>query len=452
MSRKFSFYMLLGSIAVIGVLFYRVMANFILPLFLAVLLVVMFHPLHRWILQRCKQRQRLAALLTTAAVMLIVLAPAGVVLTLAAQEGASLVGSFNQAMAKDRVTKLRHRLGLDMPYADSLRNIEATLTGLLEKTKSGASAEVQRSAVLSVRRELDKIATYKPSAYRLTSALDDVQLSEPGSLENQIAVQQALAEFRNFKTWLLGGTPIAQIRELANPGDERLGELSDQTLAMIQRGLPALTADTAVLVGKLILGTGVMIVALYFFFIDGPKIIRALMRLSPLEDRYEKELLEEFDRISRAVVLATLLSAVAQGALAGVGFWFAGLGSVFLLTLLTTVFAMIPFVGAAAVWVPASLWLYFYEERTLAAVLLAVYGVGVISLADNVVKPLVLHGQSNLHPLLALLSVLGGVQALGPIGILVGPMAVAFLQTLLNILHRELMAQDKEATKSTQGS
>ncbi|HIM31482.1 MAG TPA: AI-2E family transporter, partial [Planctomycetes bacterium] len=54
------------------------------------------------------------------------------------------------------------------------------------------------------------------------------------------------------------------------------------------------------------------------------------------------------------------------------------------------------------------------------------------------IKPLVLHGQSRLHPLLALLSVLGGVQALGPIGILVGPMIVVFLQTLLKILRREL--------------
>ena len=59
-------------------------------------------------------------------------------------------------------------------------------------------------------------------------------------------------------------------------------------------------------------------------------------------------------------------------------------------------------------------------------------------MADNVVKPYVLHGQSNLHPLLALLSVIGGVQVLGPLGILVGPMLVTFLQALLNMLQSEL--------------
>ena len=72
--------------------------------------------------------------------------------------------------------------------------------------------------------------------------------------------------------------------------------------------------------------------------------------------------------------------------------------------------------------------------------LLAIFGTAVVSTVDNIVKPVVLHGRSNLHPLLALLSVLGGIQVLGPIGIFVGPMVVAFLQTLLNLLHDELTA------------
>jgi predicted PurR-regulated permease PerM len=114
--------------------------------------------------------------------------------------------------------------------------------------------------------------------------------------------------------------------------------------------------------------------------------------------------------------------------------------------------ALIPFVGAAAVWVPVALWLFFHEPNgvdephRLSAILLAIYGIGVISLADNVIKPFILHGQSNLHPLLALLSVLGGVQALGPIGILVGPMVVVFMQTLLNILHNEMLSIERQAS------
>lgn len=170
----------------------------------------------------------------------------------------------------------------------------------------------------------------------------------------------------------------------------------------------------------------------------------AAIRLSPLEERYVRELVAEFDRVCRAVVVATLLSAVAQGILAGIGFYAFGLShSVALLMLLTMVLAMVPFSGAAAVWIPVCLYLYFYKGDTWSAIGLTAYGTLIISTADNVIKPLVLHGQSNLHPLLALLSVIGGIQALGPVGILVGPMVVVFLQTLLKILQRELMTMDR---------
>ena len=80
-----------------------------------------------------------------------------------------------------------------------------------------------------------------------------------------------------------------------------------------------------------------------------------------------------------------------------------------------------------------------------AAIGLALYGAAVISMADNIIKPLVLHGQSKLHPLFAFLSVIGGLAMLGPIGILIGPMIVAFFQTLLEILHSEVRELEKNS-------
>jgi predicted PurR-regulated permease PerM len=166
--------------------------------------------------------------------------------------------------------------------------------------------------------------------------------------------------------------------------------------------------------------------------------ITAIGRLLPLDMAHQQRLLDEFGALSRAVASATLLSALAQGLLAGVGYYFGQVPSAFLLTMLTILAGMIPFVGAAVVWVPVVIWLYLFADRPLAAVILATWGAVVVSMVDNLVKPLVLHGQSNLHPLLALLSVVGGVQALGPIGIFVGPMAVVFLQTGLKMLNSEI--------------
>ena len=85
--------------------------------------------------------------------------------------------------------------------------------------------------------------------------------------------------------------------------------------------------------------------------------------MSPLKTDYEKMLIDEFVSISRAVVLATILSALAQGILAGVGFWIAGMQSLLLLTFASTLLAMVPFIGAAAVWFPAAIWLILFAAK-----------------------------------------------------------------------------------------
>ncbi|MFM9059774.1 MAG: AI-2E family transporter [Planctomycetaceae bacterium] len=207
-----------------------------------------------------------------------------------------------------------------------------------------------------------------------------------------------------------------------------------------EEGVAPVVKRAPVVVAKLLIGLVVMTVSLFYFLADGRRMLEAAMRLVPLDVRYQWQLLREFEEVSRAVVSSTLLAAIVQAVLAGFGFSVAGLGNVFLLTLLTFFGALVPFVGAAAVWGSASLYLLFFVKNTWAAAGLALWGLCVVSTVDNIIKPIVLHGQSKLHPLLALLSVLGGVGALGPIGIFVGPIAVAFLQAALTMLQVELDA------------
>ena len=96
-ARYFSFAMLLTVIVLVGIVFYEVMARFFIPLFLAMILVVIFRPVHRWVLEKCKQRHQLAALLTTAAVLLIVLVPLLITLSMALIEGQQVLRQFNVA-------------------------------------------------------------------------------------------------------------------------------------------------------------------------------------------------------------------------------------------------------------------------------------------------------------------------------------------------------------------
>ncbi|MFG0262993.1 MAG: AI-2E family transporter, partial [Novipirellula sp. JB048] len=262
------------------------------------------------------------------------------------------------------------------------------------------------------------------------------QLSAEEQFHRQSVI--ASAAIRSWMQTLLGGTLRSQVRLLANPSAEDFKNLLSRGRESLQPRFVSLTSATGNYLGKIIVGLLVLVIAVYFFLIDGPAMIGTLMRLSPLDDDYERRLWLEFDRTSRAVVLASVLSAIAQGILAGLGFYVLGFESVVLLFLVTTLMSLVPFLGAASVWVPCVIWLAMVEQRWTAAFVLALYGTFLISSIDNVIKVYVLHGRSQLHPLFALLSVLGGVKVFGPIGILVGPMVVVFLQALLEILNHEL--------------
>jgi predicted PurR-regulated permease PerM len=351
MSRVVSFVVILVCVLLVTTAFVWVMAPFLLPIFLAILLTVMFRPLHNRLCKRCGGRNRLAAALTTIAVIVIVLAPLLIITARAASEG------------------------------------------------------------YMVASRIDKEALGKEGAQRADAALERLR-----ELAAKVGVEI--------------------------PERERIMQSAAET---IESWLAPAALRTTQFIGAGLVGMGVMILSLYFFLADGPSMVYAIMRLMPLDVQYEHQLLDEFYRVSRAVVLGTLSAAVAQGVLAFPAFAIAGLRSVFLLSALTMLLSLIPVVGAAATWGGAAAWLYFCQDSPAAAIAIIVWGTLVASFADYVVKPYVLHGHSNLHPLLALLSVLGGVETLGPIGILVGPMVVAFLQALLNILRTELEAMEKRS-------
>lgn len=478
-SRYISFGLLLAVIALVSILFYEVMAQFLVPLFLAALLVVIFRPLHCWIDKKCGGRERLSALLTTASVLLVVLVPMGILLVMAAAEGRHFYSQFNATRIMDGVHQIRTNLKLDMPSKQELRLIENELsllqqsitlssaaeyshrTGLYDIEEAGKNLANEQNLVWPSKTESEGEPPEVASDWFLFATnLTQARLRHdqiPWSSENasvggqqtesvrvyQAKLNQAADHFAEFRTQFLGGKTKAWAIELVNPSDEEAESYVSSVVNYFRDKLFRLTGAGFAYLGHLMLSAAIMIIALYFFLLDGPKMIETFKGLSPIDDQHEQELVAEFSNISRAVVLATLLSAFAQGLLAGIGFYFAGLDSVFLLTVLSAMLAMVPFVGAASVWVPCSLYLCFFDNNMAAGIGLAIYGVAVISMADNVIKPYVLHGQSNIHPLFALLSVLGGVSTLGPIGIVIGPMVVAFLQTLLKILQREMTDLDQ---------
>ena len=568
MARYISFAVLLAILTLIGILFYKVMIGFFVPVFIAVVLVVVFQPLHRWVLKKTKGRTHLAASLTTLLIVGSVLLPAGLIVGLAGVQGFKLLGEFNESNVRLGLSRLRSNkfINLESPAAVQFRSIDAKLAeikkvvaestsyaevtdpqgrlagdiadvrsrlkeipdAILEHSKDKAVNVAKLNSVNNANKDngnknngkaplevqvRQKIEAYLQSTFEqirlLTATLPDFLDSNPapedlenrlvelreqaGTIKSQIMaidgldpswidplsrnraflIDQTLeASIASAKlnhslkalapsdignltslqesvwsidsSWqasreeLSGGRFVGILKEVANPSPEQVRQNLDNLLAYLQPHLISFGGGSVAFVIKLLVGLTILLVSLYFFLCDGPSMVRTLMDLSPLDNRYEEELLAEFDRTSRAIVLATVLSAVAQGLTAGIAYYFLGAPSVFLLTALTIVCALIPFVGTAIVWVPVATYMALYQDKMPNAIILAVYALLIVGTIDNLIKMLILHGQSQLHPLLALLSVLGGLQALGPIGILIGPLAVTLLQTTLSILRREL--------------
>lgn len=467
MNRIVSFWLLVAIIVAVSLLFYRVMSGFLLPLFLAALLVILFAPAHRRVALWCGPRPRLAAGISTVIVVGCIFLPVLWTVSMAVSQSVAIVRRMDVREASRQLHRLRDTLALDVPLYEEVVDLAPLYRDLCEPT-----AADRATTLVEITRRVNAIVEQFPEhtsddkrgdARELHAGLTEVreklqQVSRIVAVEGATAPQaaataedaaanEARAAFLAWSEQLPRGAVRLYAKRLLHPSPEQLHEWRVSAAEEAQAWLLPAANATAGFIFQAAFGAIIMVVSVFFFFLDGPEMVATIIRLIPLDVRHQRELLDDFVGISRAVVMATLVSALGQGVLAALGFWFANVDSVALLALLTMVFAMVPFVGAMAVWVPVCAWLGLVEGRLGTAIGLAVYCAVIVSQADNVIKPMMLRGHSNLHPLLALLSILGGVKALGPIGILVGPMVVVFLQTLLKILQREMTSMEGDGKR-----
>ncbi len=474
LSRILSVVMLILGILIVGVLFLKLMAGFFVPLFLAALLVVIFRPVHQWFYEKSGRRPRFAATATTSLVLLMVLLPVISVISVATSQFTSIVTYVDFDDFTGAFDRARAQLGISLEHPQQFRRLDA-LTDSLDETRdpeTGVTTDDDAQTILTKIEEAKELIAYlhaevngppaaDPDAANAQQNLLDYAETVQAHLDqkdvdlitqvntDELFDQKSVNASASIRTWMrskLGGTFRSQVCLLANPSAEDFRDLLRKGREFLQPRFVSLTSATGNYLGKFLVGLVVLVVAVYFFLIDGSSMIHTLMRLSPLDDAYEERLLIEFERTSRAVVLASFVSALAQGMLATVAFWLCGFDSLILLFLITSLMALVPFLGAASVWLPCAIYLGAVDQRWYVAIALAIYGAAIISTVDNFIKPMVLQGRTTLHPLFALLSVLGGLAVFGPVGIVVGPMVVVFLQTLLEILNHELAERDAAET------
>lgn len=175
-----------------------------------------------------------------------------------------------------------------------------------------------------------------------------------------------------------------------------------------------------------------MLYLLFFMLRDGGKLIRLLVRCVPLGDEREELLIEKFAEVARATVKGNLVVAIIQGTLGGLIFWFLGIPGPLLWGVVMVFMSMVPVVGAAIIWAPIALYLLVTGSLAQGIILVA-FGVVVIGLVDNLLRPLLVGRDIKMPDYLVLLSTLGGIGLFGLNGFILGPLVAALFMAFWRI-------------------
>ncbi len=221
----------------------------------------------------------------------------------------------------------------------------------------------------------------------------------------------------------------------------RLQELLSESAGMI--------AAQAVSIGSGALGFflafGVALYVMFFLLRDGERIGRTVLCAIPVERSIADRLAERFLGIVRATIKGTGVVALVQGALGWIALMIAGVPSALLFGVLMTIFALVPVIGAGAVWLPAGLWL-LVTGATWQGVFVLLVGFFIISSSDNVLRPILVGRDTGIPDWIVLVTTLGGISLVGFSGIVLGPLVAGLFLASWSIL-REQRDEDEEAER-----
>jgi predicted PurR-regulated permease PerM len=225
--------------------------------------------------------------------------------------------------------------------------------------------------------------------------------------------------FDALPSWVIG---LLERFRLAN-----LTALRETLASGLMKGGQAL-APQALTIGMntfdFMIGLAIMLYLLFFLLRDGKALAGAIKAAIPLRGDQKTALFSRFADVVRATVKGGILVAIAQGALGGVAFWFLGIHGALLWAVLMAFLSLLPAVGAALVWVPVAIYL-LATGAIWQGVGLILYGVLVIGLVDNFLRPFLVGKETKLPDYLILISTLGGIEVFGLNGFLIGPLIAA---------------------------
>lgn len=241
-------------------------------------------------------------------------------------------------------------------------------------------------------------------------------------------VQEQLATPAAFSEWL----KHLPFYEYAEPYRETIfqkaGELVGTVSHFLINSLQAATMGTVNFIFTLF----ILLYAMFFFLMDGNKLLEKILFYMPLGDADEKRMLNRFTSVARATIKGTAIIGVVQGGLAGLALFVVGIPSAVFWSTLMAVLSIIPGIGTALVWGPAAVILAAQGQYGKAVGLVLFCGI-VVGGIDNLLRPKLVGKDTEMHDLMILFSTLGGIAMFGIIGFIIGPIVAALFVTIWEI-------------------
>jgi predicted PurR-regulated permease PerM len=207
------------------------------------------------------------------------------------------------------------------------------------------------------------------------------------------------------------------------------------------------SADISLSLANNVLSFFLTLFIMFYFYLDGPRILERIIKWSPLKDEYERILISKFVSVSKGTLKGILMIGIIQGILGALLFWAVGLPSPVFLGVLMVFASIVPAVGTAAIWGPAALVLLI-QGRYGAGLTVILCGAIVIGSVDNFVRPILVGKDIKMHDLLVLLSTLGGLGLFGLSGFIIGPIIASMFLSIWNIFE-EVFADELALNKQT---
>jgi len=241
-------------------------------------------------------------------------------------------------------------------------------------------------------------------------------------------IEARMAEPAAFSDFLEGLPFVEKIEPYRNEILTKAGELVSGTAGFIINQMSSVTLGTV----QFIFTIFIMLYCMFFFLIDGEKLLEKILYYLPLEDHDERRILEKFVSVTRAMLKGTLAIGAIQGTLAGLAFAVAGIPSAVFWGTVMTVLSIIPSIGSALVWFPAAI-ILAVTGHMAAGIGLGLFCAVVVGSLDNLLRPVMVGKDTQMHELMIFFGTLGGIFMFGVAGIIIGPIVAALFVTVWDI-------------------